>query len=82
MIEHAMGVLYLHLSWRIRRAAEVEDEGPEESVLESIVESRSLLLSKLEDLCVGTNSNAVDGVKQAVRVCSSSFGPLLIRQRE
>ena len=67
MIEHAMGVLYLHLSWRIRRAAELEEYGPEETELEAIVEKRATLLAKMEDLCIGTNSNAVEGVKQAVR---------------
>lgn len=76
-----MGILYLHLSWRIRRAAEVEDDGPEEAELEAIVERRFVLLGKLEDLCIGANSNAIEGVKQAVRRLSFCWrGRLLIRE--
>lgn len=67
MVEQALTILYIHLLWRIRKVAQEADDLPEESVLYSIVAQRKALLAKLEDLCVGTMSNAIEGVKQVVR---------------
>lgn len=68
MIQHALNVLGAHLTWSMQKIAAKDQEDALDGLeLASIVERRRTLMEKLEEFSVGGNSNAVEGVKQAVR---------------
>ena len=68
MIQHALNVLGAHLTWSMQKIAAKDQEDALDGLdLAAIVERRRALMEKLEEFSVGGNSNAVEGVKQAVR---------------
>lgn len=68
MIEHALSVLGLHISWQLQTVAlETRESGAVEPLtLDSISSRRNALLEKCEEFAVGNETNAVEGVKEMV----------------
>ncbi|GAA5954369.1 hypothetical protein JCM3765_004438 [Sporobolomyces pararoseus] len=66
MIEHALSVLGLHVSWQLQTVAlESRESGAVELLtLDSISSRRNALLEKCEEFAVGNETNAVEGVKE------------------
>ncbi|GAA6013136.1 hypothetical protein JCM11491_005192 [Sporobolomyces phaffii] len=66
MIEHALSVLGLHLSWQLQTVAlESREAGVVEALtLDSIASRQNALLEKSEEYAVGNETNAVERVKE------------------
>ncbi|GAA5932633.1 cohesin subunit IRR1 [Sporobolomyces koalae] len=66
MIEHALSVLGLHLSWQLYTIAleSRENGAADEIALDSISSRRSTILEKAEEFAVGKDTNACEGVKE------------------
>lgn len=74
MVEHAIGLLGGHICWQLR-AVKTETTASGAADLPAILalsERRQSLLDRLEEYAVGSETNASEGVKQAVRRFRSS----------
>jgi hypothetical protein len=73
MIEHALSVLGIHISWQLQTVAlESREAGAVEALtLDSIAARRNALLEKCEEFAVGNETNAVEGVKEVVSLFTS-----------
>lgn len=68
MIEQALHVLMLHILWKTKGLTVGEEPTPEDIRYKEVLqEQREVLLEKLVEYAVGTQSNTVEGVKRAVR---------------
>lgn len=77
MIEHALGALGAHLTWRLLRLHASKGTADAETV-SSVLGFRTALLEKCEEYAVGVNSNAAEGVKRHVRCISSPLGGIAV----
>lgn len=72
MVEQAIESLYTYLCWKTRGLTSNADPMPEELLYqETLITQRELLLEKLVEYAIGTQSNTVEAVKRIVR----SFAP-------
>lgn len=68
MIDRALHVLTLQIVWKARGLiGGIEPSTDAERLQESLREQRDILLEKLTEYAVGTQSNTIEGVKRAVR---------------
>ena len=65
MVDRALHLLTLHIIWKARNLVHLATEG--ESFRETLREQRDSLLEKLVEYAIGTQSNTLLSVKQAVR---------------
>jgi cohesin complex subunit SA-1/2 len=68
MVEQGLTLLTLHIFWKARR---FPDEPGEADARAAFVEQRQMLLDKLVEFSVGTQSNTADGVRRVVRAPST-----------
>ena len=64
MVDRALHLLTLHIIWKARNLVHLATE--EEAFRETLREQRDILLEKLVEYAVGTQSNALLGVRRAV----------------
>ena len=67
MVERALQVLSLHIIWKARHFMRAQDSSDKEQMLDALREQRDVLLEKLVEYAVGTQSNTLLGVRRAVR---------------
>lgn len=68
MIDHALHLLTLYIIWKARGLTHAAEPTPDEARLRTrLKECRDLLVEKLLEFAIGTQSNTADGVKRAVR---------------
>lgn len=68
MVEQSLHLLLLHILWKSTALTAAEEPAPEEIKLrEILVVQRDMLVEKLLEYAIGTNSNTAEGVKRAVR---------------
>ncbi|TDL19464.1 hypothetical protein BD410DRAFT_773910 [Rickenella mellea] len=65
MVERALHQLTLHIIWKARSFVAGVEEADRERLLEALREQRDILLEKLTEYAIGTQSNAIEGVKRA-----------------
>ncbi|KAI0356888.1 hypothetical protein OH77DRAFT_1423133 [Trametes cingulata] len=66
MVDRALQVLTLHIMWKARGLPAGAELTPEEmSFRDKLKEERTILLEKLVEFAVGTQSNTVEGVRRA-----------------
>lgn len=75
MVEQGLHLLTLHVMWKGRGLMTHPDD---EGYRETLETQRGILLEKLVEFAVGTQSNTVDGVKRAVSCLIFRSGILLI----
>jgi cohesin complex subunit SA-1/2 len=79
MIDRSLHLLTLHVIWKARNFMNgAIPPADEERFVESLREQRDILLEKLLEFAVGTQSNALQATKRAVRVLVSSLLACLI----
>jgi cohesin complex subunit SA-1/2 len=67
LVERALQALMLHVLWKTKGLPTEDDPTPEEIRYKEVLkEQREILLEKLNEYAVGTQSNTVEGVKRAV----------------
>ena len=68
MVDRALQVLTLHIIWKARNltAATGETSADEQRFREKLREQREVLLEKLLEFAIGTQSNTAEGVRRAV----------------
>lgn len=67
MVDRALSLLSLHVMWKTRsftRSTGTPEE--KEAIQESVREQRDVLLEKLLEYAIGTQSNALVGVRRVV----------------
>jgi cohesin complex subunit SA-1/2 len=66
MVEHALYFMMAHVIWRSRGLTRTEEPSPEEvQYREKLEEQRSILLNKVTEFAIGTQSNTLENVKRA-----------------
>ena len=74
MIDQALNLLSLYIMWKTRGLTSATDPSPEEiRFREKLKASRDVLLEKLLEFAVGTQSNTSEGVRRAVRLFYSIY---------
>ncbi|KAM0753990.1 hypothetical protein T439DRAFT_298458 [Meredithblackwellia eburnea MCA 4105] len=68
IVEYALNLLGSHFIWSVGTLVDGPEGHFEDAEIHEIVESRNALMEKLEELSVGTNANAAEGVKRAALV--------------
>lgn len=70
MVDRALQVLTLHIIWKARNLTATAGEfSPEEQrSREKLLEQREVLLEKLLEFAIGTQSNTAEGVRRAVSI--------------
>lgn len=71
MVDRALHLLTLHIIWKARNLMRTQVLAAElEQQQDALREQRDILLEKLLEYAVGTQSNTLDVVKRAVSICS------------
>ncbi|KAL5478298.1 IRR1 [Sanghuangporus weigelae] len=65
MVERALQLLSLHIIWKARHFIRAQDSSDKEQLQEALREQRDILLEKLTEYAVGTQSNTLLGVRRA-----------------
>ncbi|OCB88288.1 hypothetical protein A7U60_g4590 [Sanghuangporus baumii] len=65
MVERALQVLSLHIIWKAKHFIRAQDSSDREQLQEALREQRDVLLEKLTEYAVGTQSNTLLGVRRA-----------------
>jgi len=69
MIDQALNVLTLHVIWKARRLPNEIQPSPDDTRLaESFLEQREILLKRLVEYAVGSQSNTTDGIRRAASI--------------
>ena len=74
MVDRALQVLTLHIIWKARSltAAAGESSPEEQQFREKLREQREVLLEKLLEFAIGTQTNTAEGVRRAVSTSQAS----------
>jgi cohesin complex subunit SA-1/2 len=76
MVEHAIRFLTAHIMWKTRGLTRSDNLSPEERAhREKLRAQRDALVGKTREYAIGTQSNAIEGVKRAVRCSHITISP-------
>ena len=74
MVERALQLLALHVIWKARHFMQTQPPSAiDEQFQEAVREQRDILLEKLIEYAVGTQSNTLLGVRRAVSLMTPTF---------